>query len=77
MFIFFFFLFQMHVAANHRENERAQAVKSSSQSSSLVKYLEQRELALLRSLQDERKTHGNGSTLSREGHFYPLFFSLF
>lgn len=48
----------MHVAASHRETERAQAVKSSSQASSLVKYLEQRELALLHSLEEERKTNG-------------------
>lgn len=48
----------MHLAASQREGERVQAVKSGSQASSLVKYLEQREVSLLSSLQEARKKHG-------------------
>jgi hypothetical protein len=49
----------LHLAASQREGERVQAVKSGSQASSLVKYLEQREVSLLHSLQETRKQHGN------------------
>lgn len=46
------------MTASQREGERVQAVKSSSQAASLVKYLEQREVTLLHSLQETRKQHG-------------------
>jgi hypothetical protein len=49
----------LHLAASQCEGERVQAVKSGSQASSLVKYLEQREVSLLHSLQEARKQHGN------------------
>ncbi|KZS15176.1 Serologically defined colon cancer antigen [Daphnia magna] len=48
---------ELHLAASQREGERVQAVKSGSQASSLVKYLEQREVSLLHSLQEVRKKH--------------------
>lgn len=48
----------MHLAASQREGERVQAVKSGSQAASLIKYLEQREVTLLHSLQEARKQHG-------------------
>ena len=58
--IFSFPLFhQLHLAASQREGERVQAVKSGSQAVSLVKYLEQREVTLLNSLQESRRQHGN------------------
>lgn len=51
-------LMQLHFATNQHEDERAQAVKSSCQTTALLKYLEQRELTLLRTVEDERKQHG-------------------
>ncbi|XP_046454834.1 paramyosin-like [Daphnia pulex] len=48
---------ELHFAASQREGERVQAVKSGSQASSLVKYLEQREVSLLHSLQETRRQH--------------------
>ncbi|XP_057378862.1 LOW QUALITY PROTEIN: serologically defined colon cancer antigen 8-like [Daphnia carinata] len=48
---------ELHLAASQREGERVQAVKSGSQASSLVKYLEQREVSLLHSLQEAKRKH--------------------
>jgi len=48
----------LHSTASQHESERVQAVKTNSQTTGLVKYLEQRERTLLHSLQDGRKQHG-------------------
>lgn len=58
MLFFLFKSIQLHYEVSQREGERVQAVKSSSQASSLVKYLEQREVSLLHSLQEAKKQQG-------------------
>lgn len=48
---------ELQSTASHQEGEKLQADKSNSQTNALIKYLEQREISLLYSLQDEKKLH--------------------
>lgn len=50
---------ELQTSAGHQEGEKEQVDKTSSQTTSLIKYLEQREISLLYSLQDAKKTHDN------------------
>lgn len=75
-----FLIIQLHYEVGQREGERAQAIKSSTQASSLVKYLEQRETTLLHSLQEVKKQQGK-APLSAFPFFnlafdFPIYISL-